>query len=187
MFFLSLVLSLSRSRYLATSLSLSHTFSLIWQQNEPCRWKSFQHISRKLIYFHNKWDPLSWIHLYTSRCTKQETVSGPRLPLLYSPRLSVLVFSDGLVTHTYTFSLFFLIVWQNLPPLICNRGWLFCACVRRMCLVTISSSLLTLITVFGNNLGCWGGLHRNHRQPGPVAIDSWLGYWPGARRVGAEE
>lgn len=104
MFFLSLVLSLSRACYLATSLSLSHTFSLIWQQSEPCRWKSFQHISRKLIYFHNKWDPLSWIHLYTSRCTKQEVVSGPRLPLLHSPRLSLPVYPT-VWSHTHTHSL----------------------------------------------------------------------------------
>lgn len=52
LFFLSLV-----PAHLAVSLSHFRTFSLIWQQSEPCRWKSFQRISRKLICFCNKYGP----------------------------------------------------------------------------------------------------------------------------------
>lgn len=106
--------------------------------------------------------------------------------------------SDGLVTHTYTLStytdslyFFFLLcdkiylLWFVIEADFCAHA---CMCVcAGMHLVTISSSPLTLITVFGNNLGCWGGLHCNHTQPAPVAIDSWLGYWPSMWRVGAEE
>lgn len=113
-----LLFLLSRACYLATSLSLPHTFSLIWQQSEPCRWKSFQHISRKLIYFHNKWDPLSWIHLYTSSCTKQEVVSGPRLPLLHSPRLSLPVY-PMVWSHTHAHAL--LIQTLSLLFLLCEK------------------------------------------------------------------
>lgn len=175
--------------------SLSHTFSLIWQKNEPCRWKSFQHVSRKLICFHNKRDPFSWIHLYTSRCTKQEVVSGPCLPLHRSPSLSVPVFQWFGHTHTvrayiylYIYTLFFFLpVSQNLLSLIYNGGWLLHACVclwAEMRLATISFSPLTVIAVFGNNLGSRGGLHCNHTEPGLVAISSWLGYWANVLRRG---
>lgn len=124
--------------HLAASLSHFRTFSLIWQQSEPCRWKSFQRISRKLIYFCNKYDPLEWIHLYTSRCTKQEVVSGPRLPLLHTPRLSLPVYPTRW-SHTYTHtlssqSLLFpphcvkktpLLTWNNMYTRACiyNCNW----------------------------------------------------------------
>lgn len=97
-FFFSFLLSLFISLVRPLSFPPSHHISahpqplFIWQESESCRWKSFQRISRKLIHFHYKRDPHCWIHLYTSRRTKQEVASGPRLPPLRSPNLSVPVF-----------------------------------------------------------------------------------------------
>lgn len=134
--------------HLAASLSHFRTFSLIWQQSEPCRWKSFQRISRKLIYFCNKYDPFEWIHLYTSRCTKQEVVSGPRLPLLHTPRLSLPVYPTRW-SHTYTHSShkeFFslLIVLKN------HLCWFGITCTQGRAYITVIGVRFIFLSRFNN-------------------------------------
>lgn len=125
--------------HLAVSLSHFHTFPLIWQQSEPCRWRSFQRISRKLIYFCKKYDPTQANTFVHFKMYKTGSGFGATSSSAPHTRAVIPCLSNTLVNHIHTFSsqsLWFQPCYcvgggQQVQLLICNNmrpGVCVCNC-----------------------------------------------------------
>lgn len=157
--------------HLAVSVSHFRTFSLIWQQSEPCRWKSFQRISRKLIYFCNKYDPTQVNTSVYFKMYKTGSGSGPHLPLLHTPGLSFPVYPTH-CSHTHTH---ILVTKSLFSPLLSRWGgfvrWFVITCTQGC--VSITVNRCNCCPFFHHNwLQEWCGLIRR-------AAPQWYTDWPG--------